>query len=107
MTPKQRLSAYERALTDYQNGIGKNQKYLLDNGLLAGLCRYFSRIQGINVCRHYMKNILPELYLQEPSPLKNSLFWFKLGALRPRIRCLKRAIALTKKLMNYDRHDFL
>ena len=97
MTPTERLEAYELALTDYQNGIGKNEDYLLDNGLLAGLCRYFIRIQGIDTCGYYMKMVLPELYLQKPSPLNNSLFWFKFGALRPRIRCLKRAIALTKK----------
>ena len=95
MTPTERLTAYERALTDYENGIGKNQKYLLDNGLLAGLCRYFIRIQGID--GNGMEEVFPELYLQKPSPLNNSLFWFKFGALRPRIRCLKRAIALTKK----------
>ena len=97
LTPKERLEVYERALTDYEKAIGKNEDYLRDNRLLSGLCYYFIRIQGINVCGHYMKNRLPELYLQKPDSEVGLGYWFQWAELSPRIECLKKAIELTKK----------
>ena len=95
MTPTERLEAYELALTDYQNGIGKNEDYLLDNGLLAGLCHYFYSGQVIDV--NDMEGVLPELYLQKPDSEVGLGYWFQWAELSPRIECLKKAIALTKK----------
>jgi len=98
MTPKERLTAYELALKDYQNGIGKKKRYLFDNRLVTGLCHYFNYGQGIDVyC--FMEEDLPELYLQKPNST-TGLFWFPEGELSPRIKCLKRAITLTKKTYN-------
>ena len=99
MTPIERLTAYEFALKDYQNAIGKNGNYLLDSRLHEGFCRYFIKVQGIDVygC---IAEVLPELYFQKPNPAFDSYVWFPEGELSPRIECLKRAIALTKKTYN-------
>ena len=94
MTPTERLTAYELALTDYEKAIGKNERYLLDNNLACGLCFYFKHAQNIAIY-FAMKQLLPELYLQKP--YKSYPTWYKDGKLKPRINCLKKAISLTKK----------
>ena len=98
MTPKQRLSAYERALTDYEKAIGEDEKYLFDNKLVTGLCCYFTYGQGIDV--NDMEEVLPELYLQKPESEEKLSYWFQWPELTPRIECLKKAIELTKKTYN-------
>jgi len=100
MTPKERIEAYELALKDYQKGIGKNEKYLFDNRLYEGFCRYFINVQGIDVYQYFMKIDFPELYSQKPNPAFDSYVWFECGELAPRIECLKKAIELTKKTYN-------
>ena len=97
MTPTQRLTAYELALKDYQNAIGKDHIFLRDNGFIAGLCLYFINVQEIDVYL-IMEKVLPELYLQKPK--RSSYTWFEAGKLSPRIKCLKKAIELTKKTYN-------
>ena len=99
LTPKERLTAYELALTDYQNGIGKEEDSLFDNALDAGLCFYFTHVQGIDVDGR-MEEVLPELYLQKPNPTPDYGYWFEWDELTPRIECLKKAIELTKKTYN-------
>ena len=99
MTPIERLAAYKLALKDYQNGIGKGEDYLFDNSLDEGLCYYFIYVQGINVYL-IMEQVLPELYSKKPNPAFDSYVWFECGELAPRIKCLKKAIELTKKTYN-------
>ncbi len=76
-----RLSIYKAALKDYRRSLFMPLGFNVQRGTDLGFCRYF-----------FTKNIefkdLPELYNQN----KSVAYWFPIGKLRPRIKCLKKAI---------------
>ena len=101
-TKKQRLAIYEKALKDYTQRykeVGGIDTFIWDKNETIfnnGLCFYFaSRFYNVDTYDAF-KEILPELYKTKPKQASDSGWWFGDGELLPRIKCLKKAIKITK-----------
>ena len=89
-----RLKAYKKALRLYRidrvkSWFGLSRLYYTR----SGLCLYFDMEEGERLANY------PGLIKQRPTGVDNSEFWFPQGAMSPRIKVLKAAIKLTKRLM--------
>jgi hypothetical protein len=83
------LELYKKALIDFEN----NTRYT-DNGF----CFYFRMNHGIYLYRDEFKINLPYLYKQRTN--ENKGYWYLCGDTKPRIECLKRAIAEIETILN-------
>lgn len=89
MELKQELELYKKALIDFENN-----EPITD----YGFCNYFYIVYGLYLYGGYFELYLPYLYKQKPNNVE--LYWFPEGKRKPRIECLKKAIAEIETILN-------
>lgn len=99
LSKKQRLSILRKVLRRYFICLifpRYKEKFRVDTGLCDALDNVYNNF-GDDV-RRIIELKYPELYIQKPSSelMYDLAFWYKPGKLRPRIKCLRRAIKLLK-----------
>ena len=89
MSTKEELEFYKEALKDYRKSLIFGRRKFHTSG---GFCYYFSCKSSIDNLPFILESLKPKkTYATLP------LYWFKPGALLPRIKLLKKAIKICKK----------
>ncbi len=90
LNKQERLSLYEKALSDYQKPGNDNYRFY-------GLCYYFSKVHNVADIYLHLPELLPELEKASLLTRKHASYWYTDGSKAPRIKCLKEAIKILKQ----------